>query len=186
MSLSHAILGLLNYRPATGYELKAVFERSIHFFWNANLPQIYRTLGDMLDRGWLEVKVEHRDGRPSRKVYSVTGAGREELRRWLAAPPEVPPPRNPLLLKVFFGRQIDRATLAGHLRGWRDRHAALLARYDREIAPLIRQYAALAGAEGDARYWELTLDFGRRFSRMVVDWCDAALARITGEEQGRG
>lgn len=44
MSLPHALLGLLNYRPATGYELKGTFTKSIHFFWNATLPQIYRTL----------------------------------------------------------------------------------------------------------------------------------------------
>ena len=53
MSLPHALLGLINYQPTTGYELKATFNRSIHFFWNATLPQIYRTLNQMEKKGWL-------------------------------------------------------------------------------------------------------------------------------------
>ncbi|MEW5920412.1 MAG: hypothetical protein AB1796_05540 [Bacillota bacterium] len=39
---------------------------------------------------------------------------------------------------------------------------------NRSIAPLIHHYAALTGARGDARYWSLTLEFGRRFTRMPL------------------
>ena len=43
MSLKHALLGLLNYRPMTGYDLKQRFDHSISHFWSANLSQIYPT-----------------------------------------------------------------------------------------------------------------------------------------------
>jgi DNA-binding PadR family transcriptional regulator len=186
MSLPHALLGLLSYHPATGYELKAVFEQSIHFFWNATLPQIYRTLNQMREQGWVTVTVEHQEGRPSRKVYRLTEAGREELRRWLAAPPEIPQPRDPLLVKVFFGRKTDPEVLAAHLKMWRAHYAGLLRRYEEEIVPLIHHFAALTGACEDARYWSLTLEFGRRFARMAVDWCDAALAVVMQEDNAHG
>jgi DNA-binding PadR family transcriptional regulator len=52
VSLSHALLGLINCKPTTGYELKATFNKSIHFFWNATLPQIYLTLNQMKKKGW--------------------------------------------------------------------------------------------------------------------------------------
>jgi len=55
-----------------------------------------------------------------------------------------------------------------------------------EIAPLIHHCAALTGAREDARYWSLTLEFGRRFARMAVDWCDAALAAVTQEGKAYG
>src|SRR3974377_1257947 len=101
MSLPHALLGLINYKPATGYELKATFKESIHFFWNATLPQIYRTLNEMEAKGWLTYTVEHQDGKPSRKVYQVTKSGRGEFLRWLGEPAEETAHRHALMIKVF-------------------------------------------------------------------------------------
>jgi DNA-binding PadR family transcriptional regulator len=105
VSLPHAILGLINYRPATGYDVKNTFKKSIHFFWNATLPQIYRTLRQMEADGWVTSVVEHQDGKPSRKIYHVTGSGQQEFARWLTQPPEAPEPRSSMLVKVFFGNR---------------------------------------------------------------------------------
>lgn len=183
MSLPHALLGLLNYRPATGYELKATFTNSIHFFWDATLPQIYRTLKQMEGSGWLDVTVEHQDGRPSRKVYHVTDTGRKELRRWLNEPFDMPDPRNAMLIKVFFGNQMDPTRFAAHLEELQKRHASLLERYQKEIIPVIERYAEATGAFKDARYWNLTLDFGRRHAQMVLDWCKAVLPSLDHPKQ---
>lgn len=176
MSLPHALLGLLHYRPATGYELKTAFNDSIHFFWDATLPQIYRTLNQMEENGWLIAKVEHQKKKPTKKIYRVTAAGIGELRRWLAEPVASAEPRLPTLIKVFFGSQMTRERLVDHLRQWRDQHAAMLEKFDKEVEPVIAQYGKLIGSPEEARNWGLTLDFGRRYARMVVDWCDAALA----------
>src|SRR5512139_757589 len=178
MSLPHALLGLLQYKPATGYELKQTFTRSIHFFWNATLPQIYRTLGDMEGRGWLTVTVEHQDGKPSRKVYQVTESGKEEFQRWMREPLAAPQFRVPMLIKVFFGNQMKRDEFVEHLHRWRQYHAELLERYEKEVMPIIHYQARASGAFEDARYWALTLDFGRRQAKMVIEWCDAALATL--------
>jgi len=186
MSLPHALLGLLNYRPATGYELKATFTNSIHFFWDATLPQIYRTLKQMEESRWLNVTVEHQDGKPSRKIYQVTEAGRKELRRWLGEPLEMPEPRNAMLIKVFFGNQMDSTQFAAHLKELQKYHADLQETYDREIIPVIEHYAEVTGAYRDARYWNLTLDFGRRHAKMVHDWCQAALSSLDQPEGGKG
>ncbi len=183
MSLPHALLGLLNYLPATGYQLKATFSKSIHFFWNATLPQIYRTLKQMEAKGWLTVTVEHQDGKPSRKVYRITDDGQKELRRWLTEPTEIPEPRNAMLIKIFFGNQMDPNHFANHLKKWHEYHADLIKRYEKEIIPLVQHYATATGASRDASYWDLTLDYGRRHARMVLDWCDTALRQI--KDKGR-
>ncbi len=186
MSLPHALLGLLNYRPATGYELKATFTNSIHFFWNATLPQIYRTLKQMEGSRWLSVTVEHQDGKPSRKVYQITEAGRKELQRWLGEPLEMPEPRNAMLIKVFFGNQMNSTQFTTHLKELQNYHANLLKSYDQEIIPVIERYAEATGAYRDARYWNLTLDFGRRHAKMVRDWCQATLSSLDQPEEGKG
>jgi len=183
MSLSHALLGLINYRPTTGYELKATFDKSIHFFWNATLPQIYRTLNQMEKKGWLTLTVKHQDGKPSRKVYRITKAGLEEFKRWLPEPPEMPETRNAMLIKIFFGNHMKPSQFASHLSKWREEHANLLQRYEKEVPSVIKQYAHETGAFKDAFYWSLTLDYGRKVDRMVLEWCDEALKQT--EDKGK-
>ena len=183
MSLPHALLGLLNYQPTTGYELKATFTKSIHFFWNATLPQIYRTLTQMEKKGWLTMTLEPQAGKPSRNVYHITKAGQGELRRWLAEPLGIPELRNAMLIKVFFGNQIEPSQFTAHLREWRQYHALLLERYEKEIPSVIKQYANATLAFKDAPYWAFTLDYGKRIDRMVLEWCDEVLRQI--EDKGK-
>jgi PadR family transcriptional regulator, regulatory protein AphA len=182
MSLPHALLGLIQYKPATGYDLKTTFKNSIHFFWNAALPHIYRTLKQMEGQGWIASTIEYQDGKPSRKVYQVTEAGRQELSHWLDEPLEMPEPRSPLLVKVFFGNQMAPDRFREHLERWRAHHVEVLQKFQKEVPPVIEKYSAKAGGGGDSYYWRLTLDFGRRQARMVIDWCDQALKDLEAVE----
>jgi len=175
MSLAHALLGLLNYRPATGYQLKKTFKESIYFFWNATLPQIYRTLSEMEKKGWLSAVIEHQKGKPSRKVYKVTRDGLKEFRRWLEEPPEVPQPKSPMMLKIFFGNQMNKDQLAKHLKNIKEYHTNLVKKYEKEVKPIIQHYASATDSSGDARYWALTLEFGRMHAKMVAEWCQRLL-----------
>ncbi len=175
MSLPHALLGLIHHQPATGYDLKTTFKNSIHFFWNAALPHIYRTLKQMEGQGWIASTVEHQEGKPSRKVYRATKAGEKELLRWLAEPPETPELRNPMLVKVFFGNRMPPDQFKEHLMKWREYHAGLLQKFEKEVQPVIEQYATKSDSSEGPYYWALTLDFGKRHARMVVDWCDQVL-----------
>lgn len=178
MSLPHALLGMISYKPATGYDLKAVFKESVYYFWNATLPQIYRTLNQLESTGWLTSSMEHQDGKPSRKVYEITEEGKAEFLRWLAEPPEMGQPKQPLLMKVFFGRRLPKTVLAEHIRRYRERHALLLSRYDSDVEPLVREKAAKLKAPEEALYWSLALDFGKRHARMMCEWCDKALEEL--------
>ena len=86
MALPHAILVSLCEQSGSGYELTHRFDRSIGYFWAATHQQIYRTLRTMEDDGWLSAQVVVQRGRPDKKVYTVSEAGRAELARWIAAP----------------------------------------------------------------------------------------------------
>ena len=180
MSLPHALLGLIRYQPATGYDLKNAFKNSIHFFWNAALPHIYRTLKQMEGQGRITSTVKHQEGKPSRRVYSMTKDGEKEFRRWLDEPPEIPEPRLPMLVKVFFGRQMHPYQFKDHLQKWREYYKGLLQRYEKEVPSIIKDYSTRFGLTEEANYWGLTLDFGRRQARMVVAWCDQVLAALEG------
>ena len=86
MALPHAILVSLCEQSGSGYELTHRFDRSIGYFWSATHQQIYRTLRTMEDDGWVSATVVAQRGRPDKKVYTVSEAGRAELARWIAAP----------------------------------------------------------------------------------------------------
>lgn len=178
MSLPHALLGLLNYKPATGYDLKAAFENSINLFWNASLPQIYRTLSQMEKDGWLSFTVEHQEGKPSRKIYQLTDKGKKELRNWLTTPPEFTPTKNSLLVKLFFGNQMDKKDLAANLRKWREHYVEFLEMMDKNIRPIAQHYADKIDSKDDMQFWLMAADYGIRNARMVIDWCDSALGFV--------
>ena len=175
MSLPHALLGLINYQPSTGYDLKNKFQKSIHFFWNAALPHIYRSLKQMENQGWIASNIEQQSGKPNRKVYRITGEGKKELLHWLAEPPEELEMRHTLLVKVFFGRQLPLERLAEHLKNWREYNVNLLKQYETEVMPIIQRQSEKSCYAEDSNYWGLSLDYGIRHARMVIDWCDQAL-----------
>lgn len=130
MSLPHAILGILNYEAMTGYDLKRRwFDQSMRYFWPADQAQIYRTLDNLVSRGWVTFTVEPGGDRPNRKVYSLTDAGREELNRWLTTPAPLPVVRDPLMVQLFSAEDLPDAKIVALLRANRADRERRLASY---------------------------------------------------------
>jgi len=182
MSLPHALLGLISYKPSTGYDLKNKFQNSIHFFWNAALPHIYRSLKQMEGQGWISSTILQQSGKPNRKVYQITPEGKKELLDWLAEPPETPELRLTMLVKIFFARQLPPEKLAEHLKNWREYNINLLKQYQTEAMPVIARQSAKPGFAEEAYYWGLSLDYGIRHARMAIDWCNQALQDLEAKE----
>jgi PadR family transcriptional regulator AphA len=169
VSLRAAILGFLELEPTTGYSLRQRFEGSVASFWTVTQSQIYRELHALEREGRVTVSIEPGSGKPDRKVYATTPAGRAELAEWLAAP--VPPleMRHPLLLKFVFAAGVDTGVLDG-----------VLARYEEGLVAARREYAArrdepaifsLARTRREAAVWRLSIDHG-------VEYCAAELAWV--------
>jgi len=106
MSLRHAILGIVEFAPMHGYQIKGVLEEGISAFWPVKLAAIYPSLHRLEEEGLVTHCTQVTgDGRPSRKVYEITDSGREELARWRHLPPEDGDrTRVPLYLKLFFAK----------------------------------------------------------------------------------
>lgn len=111
MSLKHAILGFLSNNSLTGYDLKKSFDQSVRHFWPANQSQIYRTLAELDNEGFIEKEIISREERLDMKVYSITEAGRRELHRWLSTPLAPQDYREPALIQVYFGGQLSNEEL---------------------------------------------------------------------------
>ncbi|MFC5728198.1 MULTISPECIES: PadR family transcriptional regulator [Nocardioides] len=123
MALEHAILVSLSERAASGSDLTRRFDASIGFFWSATHQQIYRVLGRMEADGWITAEVVPQADRPAKKVYVVTGAGRAELRRWIAEPTILDPVRSDIVVKMRGATLGDRTALLDDVRRQLDEHA---------------------------------------------------------------
>lgn len=136
MSLRCAILGVLDGRPMTGYELGAFFETSANWAWSASLSQIYPLLNTMAEEGAIAPE-ERATGRRTSIRYAVTPVGREELHEWLSTSHAMPPMRDAVFLQGLFLELLDaedidevlNGLIAQHserIAGWREHQRQLL------------------------------------------------------------
>src|SRR6185503_8905201 len=97
-----AILGFLDLEPTTGYTLLQRFQGSVGSFWTATQSQIYRELHQLEREKLVRVTVQQQEGKPARKVYALTPAGKQALARWLEEPVGAMQLRDPFMLKLVF------------------------------------------------------------------------------------
>lgn len=83
MSLRHALLALLEAEPMSGYSLAKFFDQSVAYVWHAPHSQIYPELRRMDEAGLISGRSEARGIYATKRVYSLTDAGRAELERWV-------------------------------------------------------------------------------------------------------
>jgi PadR family transcriptional regulator AphA len=175
-----ALLGLLSIHPMSGYDVRQLISWSIGHFWSESYGQIYPALKQMTAAGLVAKKTERQKGRPDRNVYSLTKAGREELREWLRLPPEHEVPRSEFLLKLFFGAHAAKGVNREHV-------AAFLAEHQRAFevyAATERQLKRDEKHDPQLPYWLMTLNFGRHRSRALVKWAKETLLELERLESG--
>jgi DNA-binding PadR family transcriptional regulator len=107
MSLQFAVLGVLEARPMTGYDLTRFFESTARWVWSAPQSQIYPLLRKLHDDGLIAADEQTRGERLRRVEYTPTAAGLSALREWLSVTHDEPPVRDPLLLQSLFFDMID-------------------------------------------------------------------------------
>lgn len=100
-TLKMSILGLLSIRPMSGYEVRKHFLRALSPYWAAPITQIYPTLRTLQRAGLITGRTIIQEGRPNKRVFSLSRQGRRELNRWLAAPIAMPSMHHEFLHKVF-------------------------------------------------------------------------------------
>jgi DNA-binding PadR family transcriptional regulator len=191
VALPHAILVSLCEHSGSGYELTHRFDRSIGYFWTATHQQIYRTLRTMEDDGWVSATVVAQRGRPDKKVYTVSDAGRAELARWIAAPLRTGGSGRGGALSDNRTREIAvklRGAAYGDITALRAQVAALRA----ERAELLDTYRGFEKKQfpdpttlrGTALHQYLVLRGGIRAEESTIDWLDEVTSGLKNLTQG--
>jgi len=172
MPLHHAVLALLEAKPAHGYELKGRFEQAVGEQWGGlNIGHLYQILDRLSRDGLVESERHPQPVKPDRLVYEITPAGREELSRWLTGPsPRSRGYRDDFFLKVMAAAQAgDAEPLADVLR--------------RQRAYLLAELRSLAEARAAAPspVVGLLVTAAELHTRADLEVVDAAERDLTGD-----
>lgn len=164
MSIKHAILGFLSWKPLTGYELKKLFAESATLHWSGNNNQIYRTLLELHRGAMVTQEVQYQVDHPSRKIYTITDKGRTELRQWVLSSPELPEIRHSFLIQLAWADQLDDGEVDG-----------LLAQYEDEVQ--VQLLMLRREAERKTSFPERTPRESYLWTMVMANW----VARYEGE-----
>jgi DNA-binding PadR family transcriptional regulator len=103
MNVRTLCLSILHEQDATGYEIRRMsVEGECAYFVEASYGSIYPALARLEDEGLVTSRVEPQDGKPARKVYSITDAGRTAFVDALHEPLGEEVFRSPFLLFARF------------------------------------------------------------------------------------
>ena len=166
-AVTPVILGLLAQRPLTGYEIKAVVDRSTRFFWAASYGQIYPELKRLEAERLVAGEDAPRGGR-GRRVYTLTAAGRDELVTWLVGSTTTIELRDESLLRLFFADALPREQALGLLEARKRGHE--------EYLDVLRAIEARPGT--DPQFVDLVLRWGIAFNEWGASWCEQQLQRL--------
>jgi len=177
VALEHAILVSLAERSASGYDLARRFDASIGHFWPASHQQIYKVLARMESDKLVAADLVAQDGRPDKKVYTITDEGNAELRDWLATPGRREAIRIDFAVKLRALHLADRTSFVEEVKARRSAHVRLLAEYEASEAKFFPDTSAIPDDQIGA--W-LALRGGIRIERNGIEWCDEILQALGG------
>lgn len=158
-------LGILTLGPASGYEIrKQVSEAPFAKFFDASLGAIYPALARLTEAGCVTVVEEAQEGRPDKKVYTLTPTGEQAFRDALHAEPAPDRIRSEAVFQLFFAELLEEEHLEAVLDTYHARFTEQIAQMrelDNSAVPPGRRFVrglGLAFYEAMARYIEENRD----------------------------
>ncbi|MER6399556.1 PadR family transcriptional regulator [Kitasatospora sp. NPDC001603] len=163
------LLALLAKGPAHGYELKQALEQTFGAAYpRANIGQVYVTLARLEKAGLIEGQDVSQEGKPDKRVYAVTDAGRQAVADWLAEPTQGPQLRDDFFIKLVLAPETelaDRLTLINNQR--------------RHYLNVIRGLNTMATQERGNRVSQLLIEGAVLHLQADLDWLERCQEDLT-------
>lgn len=184
MSLQYAVLGLLKYKPMTGYDLKKMFDQSINNFWSASLSQIYRELNALESKGYLNSIIQPQDDRPDKKIYNITETGKTAFKEWIENFPQKvsKETRDEFTLRVFFGSNISKDNLLNQLQRFKEDKQRGLKELENVYQITSKYKEAMKLFNDEEIYWKFVLRRAALTFDMLIHWADECIEELKNKE----
>ncbi|MEA3375614.1 MAG: PadR family transcriptional regulator [Chloroflexota bacterium] len=160
LPLEEAFLGFVTREPMHGYNLHQRVEDELGVIWYMGMSNIYGALKRLEQAGHVESTLRLQEGRPPRKVYRITPAGRRSFLDWVRRPiPTMRDIRVEFLAKLYFFRAL----------GLEGAEELIVAQEPvcRERVERLEQSAAQCAPH---EFNRLVYDFRRRQIEAILDW----------------
>lgn len=109
MNVRTLCLSILYCGDASGYDIRRMCtEEEFAYFVEASYGSIYPALARLEEDGFVTSRTEQQEGKPARKVYSITETGRRAFADQLAEPLGEDMFRSPFLLFARFAHILPR------------------------------------------------------------------------------
>jgi PadR family transcriptional regulator AphA len=165
VSLRHFILGVLTQQPMSGYDIRQVLNSLGWLVGNPSFGSLYPALHALRNDDLVTVHEEDRPGRPARKIYSITEAGRQALQEWI----EQPAGPYAFVMRLILADSSSRAGLITQLH---QRHAQVAA-----YCAALKRTVEKQDDEGNLGR-RMALDYGLALATAELAWLDDALERL--------
>jgi DNA-binding PadR family transcriptional regulator len=172
---SYAILGLLDLRDWTAYELTQQARRSLAFVWPLSESQLYAEPKRLEREGLITITSAPAGPQRTRQLLSITDQGRTELRQWLATEPAAPRLQIEALVRTLFATAGDKADLLAALDATR-RSAQEAYEYGRSVVTDYREGRNPFPHRLHVNV--LWMVFVHDALRLIIDWTEFARAEI--------
>jgi DNA-binding PadR family transcriptional regulator len=168
--MRHAVLALLADEPAHGYEIKrGLEERFGTVIAPLNAGQVYTTLQRLQRDELVTDDAVAQRGRPDKRVYRLTEAGRRALAEWLGAPSAPTRLRDDFFMKLVLAHGMGLADPAELIARQREAYLRSLGELERVLAGGGADGTTALVVEGAALHLEADLKW--------LDRCEEELTR---------
>lgn len=175
---SYLVLGLIAREgPSTPYDLKRHVTATIGHFWSFPHALLYKEPPRLKELGLLTE--ERESGGRRRRLFTITGAGRQALRTWLRRPAQQPTELRDLgLLQLFFADLEPPSATLTIATEQLALHRAQLAEY--EAGRRVQTSSEGRGTVSPSiEHWRgVTLRMGLLYERAAVEFWGDLAARV--------
>ena len=174
-----AVLAVLSIEPMTGYAVRDAIREHLGAFWSESFGQIYPALARLRADGLLAADSGDRNGS---SVHRLTADGRARLVELMREDPTSAPPRNGMLLRLFFGNVLGAEACRALVSEARERATAML----ENLGVARRETEAESDDLPQKPYWLMTISAGEHTARAAIAWADetlTALGKIDGDDR---
>jgi DNA-binding PadR family transcriptional regulator len=127
--------------------------------------------------GLAEAKVIPQEGKPNRREYHITDAGRVELHRWVVTPLPLAITREAWLIQIFFSHASSNEEIVALLQARAKEIRASLEAFNAEIHSSVEENAANPGMERMRQLWQMTANYGVAYYESELAWIETTIER---------
>ena len=172
---SYAILGLLNIKPWSAYELTQQAQRSLRYAWPNSESHLYAEPKRLVRLGFARVTETSAGPVRTRQVYRISAAGRRALKEWLETGPAPPQLEFEAVLRLFYADATDKnAILSALARTQDDLHK----RYAEGMALVEAWLGGQAPFPERLHISALVAVFNRDLLSLMIQWSEFAQREI--------